>query len=166
MAGIRIDGELEEFRNILRNLNNFDYRGLNAVIGETIRSGTKERFRREEDLEGNRWKKSIRAEMTGGQTLSKTASSGLKDSIEWEADDEGVAVGTNKEYARIHQEGGRFTIRAKSSKGLWFKIRDSWIRKREVTIDMPKREFLGVSDEDMDEIKAIIDEKIQEHVER
>ncbi|WP_427340610.1 phage virion morphogenesis protein [Caloranaerobacter sp. DY30410] len=160
MPGIRLEGDINELRNTLRNLSNFNYLGLNQAIGDALVSSTQLRFRQEKDPKGRKWKKSIRAESEGGQTLSK--STDLKNSINSRATEEGVVVGTNKKYARIHQYGGE--IRAKNKKVLRFKVNGRWISKKKVKI--PKREFLGISNSDLIEIKEIIEEKIREHVER
>ena len=91
--------------------------------------------------------------MEGGKTLVDSAR--LMQSITSNASDTGVEVGTNVLYAAIHQFGG--TIRAKTSRGLRFKIgkgRDaSWATRQSVTI--PARPFLGIDAEDEAEIIQI-----------
>ena len=67
----------------------------------------------------------------GGKTLDKE--SHLKDSIDYAATSDKVMVGSNLPYARIHQLGG------KTGKGH--------------KVDMPARPYLGVSEEDMDEVR-------------
>ncbi len=68
------------------------------------------------------------------------------------AENDSVSVGTNLEYARIHNEGGR--IKAKSKKGLFFKIGDRWSRKKQV--DIPKREYLGIGKKEILAIKETV----------
>jgi phage virion morphogenesis protein len=162
MSGIRIEGDLSSFIKVLKDIESFDRKGLNEVIGDILVSSSRQRFKDEEDPQGEKWKTSIRAMEEGGQTLSK--SSDLKNSINSKATSEGLAVGTNKIYAGTHQLGGKFTIRAKNHKYLTFKYYGRWIRKTQVKINMPARPFLGVSDKDNVEIKAAIDDFIKEFV--
>ena len=77
------------------------------------------------------------------------------------ADASGFAVGTNVKHAATHQFGdkGR-TIRAKRAKNLRFQVGGQWISKKKVKVNIPARPFLGLSDEDMQEIKATTEEFI------
>lgn len=70
-------------------------------------------------------------------------------------------VGTNVKHAATHQFGdkGR-TIRAKRAKNLRFQVGGQWISKKKVKVNIPARPFLGLSDEDMQEIKATTEEFI------
>ncbi len=108
-----------------------DTQALMESVGEALRSGTIERFDAEEDPQGKKWKPSARAMAGGGKTLDKE--SHLKDSIDYAATSDKVMVGSNLPYARIHQLGG------KTGKGH--------------KVDMPARPYLGVSEEDMDEVR-------------
>ena len=108
-----------------------DTQALMESVGEALRSGTIERFEAEEDPQGKKWKPSARAMAGGGKTLDKE--SHLKDSIDYAATSDKVMVGSNLPYARNHQLGG------KTGKGH--------------KVDMPARPYLGVSEEDMDEVR-------------
>ena len=108
-----------------------DTQALMESVGEALRSGTIERFEAEEDPQGKKWKPSARAMAGGGKTLDKE--SHHKDSIDYAATSDKVMVGSNLPYARIHQLGG------KTGKGH--------------KVDMPARPYLGVSEEDMDEVR-------------
>jgi len=154
MPGIRIEGDIQNLISTIRDLGDMDFLVVSQVLGEANRTSTVERFKDEEDPQGKKWKKSIRATEEGGQTL--TNKSDLKNSIKSKASEEGFVVGTNKIYAGTHQKGGTFTIRAKNAPYLRFKYKGKWISKKQVTVDMPKREFLGISKEDMQEIKATL----------
>jgi phage gpG-like protein len=68
-----------------------------------------------------------------------------------------VVVGTNAPYAGVHQRGA--TIRAKPGKRLAFRIGRATIFARSVTI--PARPFLGVSQEDREEIVEIFRDHIR-----
>lgn len=108
-----------------------DTQALMESVGEALRSGTIERFDAEEDPQGKKWKPSARAMAGGSKTLDKE--SHLKDSIDYATTSDKVMVGSNLPYARIHQLGG------KTGKGH--------------KVDMPARPYLGVSEEDMDEVR-------------
>ena len=138
-----------------------DLRGVSLALAESLRTSTRERFKDTKDPEGKVWEKSIRATREGGTTLTNTA--GLKNSIKSEADGTGFAIGTNKIYARTHQfgeKGRKITIKAKTSKGLVFNIGGQWIRKQQVTvkIKIPARPFLGISEDDMHEIRGTLED--------
>ena len=91
----------------------------------------------------------------------------LRNSIRAKSDASGFTVGTNTIYASTHQlgeKGRKITIRAKTSKGLVFKIGDQWIRKRQVTVrvKIPARPFLGLSEDDLQEIKGTLEDALGE----
>jgi phage virion morphogenesis protein len=113
-------------------------------IGAGLVLSTEMRFAAETDPDGNPWPKSLRAQLTGGKTLTDTGR--LAGSITHEVSDRGVAVGTNLFYAAIHQFGG--TIRAKTSKGLRFRAggNGGWVTK--MSVDIAQRAFLGIDDDD------------------
>lgn len=126
---------------------------LMASVGETLVSGTVKRFIDEKDPEGKSWKPSGRAIAQGGKTLTDTAL--LRQSIDYAATPKKVMVGTNKKYARIHQLGG--TIKPKHGKALKFPGQDGKdVFAKEVEI--PARPFIGVSQSDLKEVKATINE--------
>lgn len=145
----------------MRELSDIDKKGVNRALAEAVRSSTRERFKEEKSPEDKRWEKSIRASQEGGVTLTKSAD--LRNSIKSTSAPSGFAVGTNKIYGRTHQFGekGR-TIKAKTSKGLIFKVGDQWIRKRKVKVKIPARPFLGLSEEDLLEIKSTLENVFEE----
>ena len=108
-----------------------DTQALMESVGDALVSGTLKRFQNEEEPTGKKWPKSKRAAKEGGQTLTDTAL--LRRSIEYAATTNKVMVGSNLPYARIHQLGG------KTGKGH--------------KVDMPARPYLGVSAEDMEEVR-------------
>jgi phage virion morphogenesis protein len=128
-----------------------DQRGLFDAIGMALVVSTQQRFEDETDPQGNPWPDSLRKTLLGGRTLTDTAA--LVQSITHAPTDNSVAIGTNLIYAAIHQTGG--TIKAKTAKGLRFRGpgNGGWVQKSEVTI--PQRAFLGVDDEDENEIRAL-----------
>lgn len=130
-----------------------DKQELTNSIGEALVSGAVLRFSMEEDPDGNKWQPSRRAQSTGGQTLNDIGR--LLDSIDYATTLDMVMVGTNAKYARIHQLGGK--IRPKSKKRLKFKGSDGQdVFAKEVTI--PARPFIGISADDLEEVKETIAE--------
>ena len=86
----------------------------------------------------------------------------LRNSIKSYSDEKGFAVGTNVKHGATHQFGekGR-TIRAKTSRGLRFQVGGRWVTKKQVKVKIPARPFLGLSEADMQEIKATVEEFIE-----
>ncbi|WP_321495628.1 phage virion morphogenesis protein [uncultured Desulfobacter sp.] len=124
---------------------------LSETLGEQLVSSTIRRFEDESGPDGKTWKKSGRADAQGGQTLSDSGR--LKSSVNYEASPAAVAVGTNAEYAAIHQFGGE--IRPKSAKALQFKVPGGGFRKvKKVT--MPARPYIGINQDDIDEARQTI----------
>lgn len=163
MSSIRasMEGELPDLAKKLSKLSAFDKAGINNAIAEAIRSGTIERFETETGPDGSAWSKSIRASEKGGLTLTVTGE--LKSSINARATEKGAEVGTNLVYAATHQFGdsGR-VIRAKNKPYLAFEYHGRTIRKKQVTVNIPARPFLGISDEDRKEVKSIVEEALSE----
>lgn len=123
-----------------------------AAIGE---SSTRQRFRTETGPDGQRWKPSLRARITGGRTLTKDGH--LSGSISARHGRDFAEWGVNRIYAAIHQFGGE--IRAKGG-SLRFRLAGGgFAQVKQVT--MPARPFLGVSDDDRDDILDVIQTRIQ-----
>ena len=72
-----------------------------AAIGE---SSTRMRFRTETGPDGQKWKPSLRARITGGRTLTKDGH--LSGSISGRHGRDFAEWGVNRIYAAIHQFGG------------------------------------------------------------
>lgn len=159
MYNIRLEGDTRKLLGKIRSLAEIDKRGINAALGEAMRESTLERFKQSRAPDGRRWKTSIRAAAEGGKTLIQ--SSQLRNSINMRSDDTGFAVGTNAKHAATHQFGepGR-TIRARRAKVLRFQVGGRWISKKKVRVSIPARPFLGLSDDDMQELKAMVEEFI------
>lgn len=122
---------------------------LMESVGEALVSGTKKRFAAKKDPKGKPWQPSRRALEEGGETL--TDSGRLRRSIDYAATSDKVMVGSNLAYARIHQKGGE--IRPKKARKLVFKDSDG----KTVAVDkvtIPARPYLGVSKEDLEDVKA------------
>lgn len=162
MSSIRaeLSGETEQLIQRLNRLHHLEPRGVLNSIAEGLRTSTVERFTEEKSPEGKSWKSSIRANESGGKTLTKTTQ--LKTSIRSEVSDSGLAVGTNDVRAATLQFGDERTIRAKNGKYLTFKIGGQWRRVASVRVSIPSRPFLGVSTEDERDIKDTLEELFEE----
>lgn len=161
MSGIRVsmEGEFEAYKDRLQRLSSVDRAELMAAIAEALRTSTDERFDAETAPDESAWKRSIRAS-GGGKTL--TDSSCLRTSIHARSSAKGAEIGTNTIYAATHQFGepGR-TIRAKNKRMLSFQIGGKWYHKKQVTIKIPARPFLGLSDSDREEVLELMEEALK-----
>lgn len=139
MAGISISiqGDWTRFHNRLNRLTRIDWTGLHQDLGETLLTGTMQRWKRGVDPTGRPWKPSKKPR---GRTLVDNRT--LQNSITYRAEPDKVLVGTNVVYARIHQYGG-FAGRGRKVK-------------------IPARPYLGVSHDDLEEMQAIVEDTIKE----
>ena len=153
--GLTLSDDFAKLKRDLAALGDIDPVGLNKKIGEVLVSSTKKRFEDEKGPDGKAWPKSYRASASGGQTLSDKGR--LKNSISYHADANGVEEGTNVKYAHVHQEG--MEIKVKNAKYLRFQVGGGWAKKKKVTI--PKRPFLGIDDDDMEEIDGTVIDHIK-----
>lgn len=160
MGSVSLGGDIRRLTRHLRKLENLNCADMNATLADIMKTSTRDRFKRQTDPDGKPWKQSIRARERGGVTLTDTAR--LRNSIRAKADSDGFAVGTNVIYARRHQFGDTkpLLIKAKGKGGLRFKIGGRWITKGSVRVQLPARPFLGISEEDIAEIKATLEEVI------
>ena len=159
MYDIRLEGDTRAMLRRIRSFSEIDRRSINAALAQGVRESTLERFRQSKGPDGRRWKSSKRAILEGGKTLVKTAQ--LRNSIHARSDASGFAVGTNAKHAATHQFGepGRI-IRARRKKVLRFQYNGKWVSKKQVRVKIPARPFLGLSDEDMQEMKAPVEDFI------
>lgn len=155
-----LSGDTDELLKRLNRLSQLEIRGALSSIAEGLRTSTVERFTEEKSPEGKKWKPSIRAQEEGGKTLTKTSQ--LKTSIRSEVSDSGLAVGTNDIRAATHQFGDERTIRAKNKQYLTFKIGGQWKNVTSVKVNIPARPFLGISEEDEQDIRDALEEIVEE----
>lgn len=130
---------------------------LMRAIGGYARDAARQRFRDQRGPDGRPWKPSIRAQLTGGATLTDRGL--LRDSYIDRATADQAEVGTNDIRAAIHHFGG--VIRAKGEGRLAFSLPGGgFVTVRQVT--MPARPALGVSDDDRIEISALVQDFIDQ----
>ena len=159
MYSIRLEGDTRAMLGKILSLADLDKKKINSALGHAARTSTLQRFKQSKSPDGRRWKTSVRAAQEGGKTLVQTAQ--LRNSIKVKSDETGFAVGTNAKHAATHQFGepGR-TIRARRAKALRFQIGGRWVSKKQVRIKIPARPFLGLSEEDMQDLKATVEDFI------
>ena len=159
MPSVRIEGDTRGLIRKIQSFSEIDKRSINHVLGQIAKDSTRERFKRSVAPDGRKWRVSIRAAAEGGKTLIQTAQ--LRNSIQMRSNASGFAVGTNAKHAATHQFGdtGR-TIRARRAKVLRFQVDGKWVSKKQVRVNIPARPFLGLSEDDMQEMKATVEEFI------
>jgi phage virion morphogenesis protein len=167
-----IEGFLREFQRRIDNP-----KPLNKRIGQLLVDKTDDRFRSQTDPEGNRWQDLKprtweRKRRTGGILKILQEQGTLRDTIVYEADNQGVSIGSIQPYAAIHQFGGAIEQRARSG-FLNYKLgRDgrpgNRFAKRKVadfqqsvqfgarSINIPARPYLGLSDAYLEEIAELV----------
>lgn len=143
---------LEAFRRLERNAERA--RPAFDDIGSMLVASTQQRFEAERGPDGAAWP--ALAESTQKKRVSKRRLRGsghmlrvkghLYNSITHLATDHDVQVGTNRKYAALHQFGGEAGM------------------KNPGAAAVPARPFLGVSDEDRDEILRILADHLMEGV--
>ncbi|MBL8500027.1 MAG: phage virion morphogenesis protein [Nitrosomonas sp.] len=126
-----------------------------AVYGE---NSTQRRFDDSKGPDGAAWKPSWRAMDKGGKTL---IDSGRLKEINSDSGDDFAEWGSNVIYAAIHQFGGE--IRPKSKKALFFRTPSGSGRSmKKVTI--PARPYLGINQQDEENIIDIVNRHLAEAV--
>ena len=157
MSGISISVTIEDravreaFRTLAFRLGNT--RPVMAAIGVELVGSTHMRFVSQTDPEGNAWQALNPAyAATKRNSRILTESGRLRDSINAQAGQDEVRVGTNVIYARAHQEGAE--IKPVSASHLWFRIGGDLIKADSVTL--PARPYLGISSDDETSIAEIV----------
>lgn len=160
MSGVLIEARsdgLEALNDGLRRMTALGERPrpIWDAIGQYGESSTRLRFKNQVAPDRKRWLPSIRARVTGGQTLVQK--SRLLRSITHSADNNGTSWGTNVIYAGTHQFGA--VIKPKTAGALRFRIPGGrFVIVKKVTI--PARPFIGVNEEDGREMLALTNDAI------
>lgn len=159
-SGVRLNIDGKEANGALSGLLGAvsDLRPMLKDVGEYVVGTTKERFRRSVSPEGQPWaplNPLYAAKKTGPGILREN---GRLAEIVYQLASDSVLIGSTRIYAAIHQFGG--TIKPKSAAALVFGLGGKTIFARSVTI--PKREFLGLTDDDQAEIRLIAENFLNE----
>ena len=157
---LKVEGDVQRLMKRLGRIAVWTRPELTIRLRRACGTSTIERFQAEKSPEEKKWKQSIRAREEGGKTLTK--STALRSSIRSEASADGLAIGTNDIRAATHQFGDTRIIKAKRKKALRFRINGRWVSKKEVKVTIPARPFLGVSEEDEEEIKKLLGKALEE----
>lgn len=158
---------MRQARRVLKRLEDIgeDPRELQEAIGQTMVESAVQRLAvTNRGPDGTPWPQSARAKHDGGRTQHDTGQAGLAGSLTYRALPGAIEVGSPLIYAAQRQFGG--TIRAKPGKSLAFPERDETGRPvigndgqpRLVfvkSVTQPARPYLGISDEDADEIGSL-----------
>jgi phage virion morphogenesis protein len=123
-----------------------------AALGE---STTRLRFRTQTGPDGKPWKPSLRAQITGGRTLTQDGH--LAASISSRSGRDWAEWGANRIYAAIHQFGG--VIRAMTAKALRFALAGGGFATVQ-SVKIPARPFLGLSTDDVADIVHLIETRL------
>ena len=153
MAGATLEFRFqdEEVRAMARRfrerLARVRFKPLLTSIGNELITSVSRRFETGTAPDGSRWPESLRVKMTGGLTLVENHR--LWDSISdtgAQVSSRSVEIGTNVEYAAIHQFGG--VIRARRAKAL--RVPGIGFRRavHHPGGTIPARPYLGLSDTD------------------
>jgi len=121
-------------------------------IGEYLRNSTSDRFKTQTDPDDRPWQPlsedyQARKESNADKILTL---GGYLRKIVFQVEGDTVLVGSNMEYAAIHQFGG--TIKPKKGKALAFGGRVV------ASVTIPARPYLGVSDADAAGIESLVSE--------
>lgn len=123
---------------VLGAFANPDRSDLMIRLGELVVSQTQRRIRSEKTApDGSSWK----ANLLGTSILFRSGA--LAGSVHSNAQASRFEVGSDLIYARIHNQGG--AIKPKNKKALSFPLRGRQDRHTVGAVNMPKRQFLGLS---------------------
>jgi phage virion morphogenesis protein len=138
----------EQLQHLMSNT-----RPVMAAIGVELVSSTHMRFVTQTDPDGQAWR-TLNKEYAAGKRNSRilTESGRLRDSINSQASNDEVRVGTNVIYAGAHQFGAE--IEPKNASHLYFRIGGNLVVTDSVTL--PARPFLGISSQDEASIAEIV----------
>ncbi len=159
--GISISVNAKNLQNFLKRaeLSLGERQKFLTDIADLELSSTRARFIRQVDPQGKPWKKTLRQKRNStAKILRRTGV--LFNSLARKIVGDTAFIGTNISYAKIHQEGGRFSVPAQSrisSKGKPFTI-PSFV------VNMPKRQIIGTNSQTILNIDTVINKLINKDV--
>lgn len=143
-------GVLSALRRVAETLA--DPTPLAAEIAALGENSTRLRFRTQIAPDGSTWKPSLRAQITGGRTLTQDGH--LSGSLSARHGRDFAEWGVNRSYDAIHQFGG--VIRPKTAKALRFQVAGGGFAVVQ-SVTMPARPYLGLSDDDRSDVLDAIE---------
>jgi phage virion morphogenesis protein len=146
MSGVTLSGDWGKLNGALQTLGKPRFARIHARIAETLLDESMQAFRDSSSPTGEKWDSLSDATLAGprgakGKPKILEDHRILKKSINTRHDVDAAQVGTNVEYARIHQEGGE-------------------AGRKSARVKIPARPFLGVNQVVEDEIQKIIAEEL------
>lgn len=141
---------IAKLRRIMDNLENkfTETQPLLLSIAATLRATTQQRFTTKKTPEGKLWSTPL------------VKSGNLRKWLDIDADASTAVVGSNLEYAAIHQFGG--VIRPKNAKILAFSVGGKKVFAHKVKIKA--NPYLGISESDKEEIVATVKDYFEEEI--
>ena len=162
MPGLSLEIRLPELAEVERRL-----KGLHAGVADKtplmqrlsvyLEESTHDHFITGEAPDGQRWTPSIRAQLTGGDTLRDRGH--LMNSFVPFHDAETAGVGSNDIRARLLHGGGK--VEAKGG-ALFFQWPGGGGMRMLKSVTIPARPIVGVSAEDREEIPALVADYLDE----
>ncbi|WP_431474801.1 phage virion morphogenesis protein [Marinobacter sp. KM021] len=148
--GVQYDlASVARLQERIAKLGEIDRRGLLEQLAGVAESQTRKRINEEQQSPAGEpwqaWSADYAATRHGGQSLLQ-GEGNLVDSITSEIEGDEALIGSNLVYAAIHQHGGTPDM-APGPAGI------------------PAREYLGFSQDNLDEIEAVADRWLDKHLE-
>jgi len=160
---LRVEFQLDGLRQTKRVFRELNKRGrdtapLADAIGQTLTASAERRLTTTNvDPDGTPWPVSARVRARGGKTQTNRGHLAASLTHAVGADGGSVTVGSNKPYAAMRQFGG--TIRPKKPGGVLifttFDEKGQEVKVAAKKVTQPARPYLGVSDEDADEMAGL-----------
>ncbi len=160
-VAIKIEAkDIERLNNKLAALAGLDTRPLLPIIGAMVESQTRKRISEEgpgpDDEDWPEWSTQY-AESRAKKHKLLQSSGSLIDSLGHLVTGNEVEIGTNLVYGAIHQFGG--TIKPKNKKAL--RLPGGKLVK---SVTIPARPYLGISEENENELLAVVDSWIDKQI--
>ena len=158
----RLKQRLQSQANNLLNLQ-----PLWQLVGMYVQKQTiKERFYKEQAPDGSKWqplsqariKQRLKRHKSGNMKILQDTGE-LRRSVQYEAGQTYVRIGSNLKYARIHQFGGTINIKQFRT---YKKTYSHYVIQRSVTV--PARPFLGVTPNEQQHINDMFRAYLKRHV--
>ncbi|HIF9400283.1 TPA: phage virion morphogenesis protein [Photobacterium damselae] len=165
--------QLRRYQQLLDRLSNPNHKPqLLDALGAVVESQTRRRIADEkESPDGQAWPdwSQAYAKTRHGNNSLLQGEGGLLDSIEYQVERNQVRIGSPLAYARVHQEGFSGSVQVKAhwrtitmAFGKAIAPRSQKISAFTRAMEMPQREFLGLSDDNQTEVYAVIGDFWQE----
>ena len=135
-------------------------------VGRYVQSQTiHERFDKEQTPSGEKWKglsssrvkQRMKRHKSGNMKILQDTGE-LRRSIQYQADDESVIIGSKLKYAKLHQFGGTITTKRegvyKHKYGPTKREGEKYSYQRQIRI--PARPYLGITPSEVDHIKELL----------